>query len=450
MAAQATGVPDSLNESGVNSGNDRWELVNRVIASVPFQRSRRLRELLLYICEHGMQNRPEELREQLIGHRVLGRQPDYNPAEDNIVRVEVRMLRKRLEEYFSTEGKDEPVVITIPKGSYMPCFQPVFPPASSTLELEVLPVGRAVPAESAPLPKRSSLWLWIQPLIIGLLAAACLWMWQQGKQGSVSAASDANTSRFWSLLFNKEHQTSIICADSSLVVAQTLLHRSISLEDYLSRDYAGAAKVPSETAALLQRLQRWQYTNISDARLVQRLSELNASRWGNTSIRSARTAQIQDFKNGNVILIGSPRSNPWASLFEQQLNFRFDRDERTDTPLIRNKAPLPGEQASYRASHPGEFGAEYSLIALVPNLRGNGNVLLIAGASGESTEAAGEFIANRDTCSRLLQQLGSPQKGHVPYFEALLQSNTVADVARSASIVSVRILPDRTSNIPTT
>ena len=48
--------------------DDHWELVNRVIASAPFQRSRRLRELLLYICEQGLQNRPEELREYFAGH----------------------------------------------------------------------------------------------------------------------------------------------------------------------------------------------------------------------------------------------------------------------------------------------------------------------------------------------------------------------------------------------
>ncbi|HEY1214609.1 MAG TPA: hypothetical protein VGE93_13345, partial [Bryobacteraceae bacterium] len=212
------------NSSGMNTVEDHWELVNRIIASAPFQRSRRLRELLRYICEHGLQNRPEELREQLIGYRVLGRQPDYNPAEDNIVRVEVRMLRKRLEEYFSSIGKEEPVVITIPKGSYMPSFQPALQPAPP-LNLQVVPIPAAIQAESPPLPKRSRFWLWIQPLIIVLLAATLLWTWNQGRLAPTAAGRDASLSPLWTLLFNKTHQTSIVCADSSLVVAQTLLHR---------------------------------------------------------------------------------------------------------------------------------------------------------------------------------------------------------------------------------
>jgi hypothetical protein len=59
-----------------------------VARSASFQRSPRLRELLLYICERAIQNRPQDLREQQIGCGVFGRKPEYNPGEDNIVRVE--------------------------------------------------------------------------------------------------------------------------------------------------------------------------------------------------------------------------------------------------------------------------------------------------------------------------------------------------------------------------
>src|SRR6266403_3542533 len=101
----------------------RWEVAQKVAASASFHRSPRLRELLLYICDRALQNRPADLREQQIGCAVFGRKPDYNPGEDNIVRVEIRQLRKRLEEYFSTEGKDEPYVVLIPKGAYLPVIE---------------------------------------------------------------------------------------------------------------------------------------------------------------------------------------------------------------------------------------------------------------------------------------------------------------------------------------
>src|SRR5689334_22007636 len=121
----------------------RWELVQRVAGSASFQKSPRLRELLLHICERAIQNRPEDLREQLIGQRVFGRKADYSPGEDNIVRVEVRQLRKRLDDFFATEGKDEPVVIVIPKGAYVPGFEPRAPlPASVETNAPVPAPGR--------------------------------------------------------------------------------------------------------------------------------------------------------------------------------------------------------------------------------------------------------------------------------------------------------------------
>src|SRR5271154_5039423 len=95
----------------------RLDVAQRVASSAVFHRAPRLRELLLYICERAAQNRLADLREQKIGCAVFGRKPDYNPGEDNIVRVEIRQLRKRLEEYFATEGRDDRFVILIPKGA---------------------------------------------------------------------------------------------------------------------------------------------------------------------------------------------------------------------------------------------------------------------------------------------------------------------------------------------
>ena len=100
----------------------RWELVQRVAGSPFFHRSPRMRELLLYICERALHNRAEDLREALIGQNVFGRKPDYSPGDDNIVRVEVRHLRKRLEEYFASEGSQEPILITIPKGTEITAY----------------------------------------------------------------------------------------------------------------------------------------------------------------------------------------------------------------------------------------------------------------------------------------------------------------------------------------
>jgi hypothetical protein len=105
------------------AARQREELVRRVASSVTFEKSPRLRAFFLHVCRCARENKSEEATEPQIAIYVYGRQPGYNPTEDNIVRSQARMLRMKLEHHFANEGKDEPVVITIPKGQYLPIFE---------------------------------------------------------------------------------------------------------------------------------------------------------------------------------------------------------------------------------------------------------------------------------------------------------------------------------------
>jgi hypothetical protein len=237
----------------------------------------------------------------------------------------------------------------------------------------------------------------------------------------------------------------VVCADSTLVVAEWMLHRSISLDEYLAQSGNSSTNLTdlkSLADSLAYNRQRWQFTDITDARLVQKLYRLNADHWDKVSVHSARTTKIQDFKTGNSILLGSRRSNLWNMLFEPMMNFHFDYDEQNRNALIRNVKPLANEQAVYSSARPGESGESYSIVALVPNLRHSGSVLIIAGTTAESTEAAGEFIMNSDSSSALLNKLTKDNANRIPYFEVLLRSSTLSGIAKNAEIVAERVLPD--------
>jgi len=118
----------------------REELVHRVASSVTFEKSPRLRAFFLHVCRCALENKSEEASEQQIGIYVYGKQPGYNPNDDNIVRSQARMLRMKLEHHFSNEGKDESVIITIPKGQYLPIFETRFkePPTQPLIPVPVV------------------------------------------------------------------------------------------------------------------------------------------------------------------------------------------------------------------------------------------------------------------------------------------------------------------------
>src|SRR5262249_29167103 len=88
-----------------------------------FVHSERLRRFLSHCVEATLGGRPEDLKEYIIGVTAFDRPTHYNPAEDPIVRVEARRLRNKLDEVYQGQGLNDPVVIQLPKGAYLPAFE---------------------------------------------------------------------------------------------------------------------------------------------------------------------------------------------------------------------------------------------------------------------------------------------------------------------------------------
>jgi len=103
------------------------EQVARIAASPPFTSSPRLAELLRFIVEETLAGRADTLRESLIGDTVYARNPPYDPRVDSTVRVEARRLRRKLEVYYASLGKNDTVYISLPTGSYVPTIDRVQP-----------------------------------------------------------------------------------------------------------------------------------------------------------------------------------------------------------------------------------------------------------------------------------------------------------------------------------
>src|SRR5580692_15499 len=101
----------------------RWQLIERITASLPFQKSTRLRDLLRFMAERSIRGEIQDLSEHRIGSAVFGKAQDYSVVEDSSVRVHVRQLRLKLHEYFDGEGRGESVVVEIPKGAYTTLFR---------------------------------------------------------------------------------------------------------------------------------------------------------------------------------------------------------------------------------------------------------------------------------------------------------------------------------------
>ena len=125
--------------AGLSEARVRQHLT-RVLDSVAFSSAGRLHTLLEYVVNQVLIGRVDGLKETVIALEVFERGNDYDPRTDPIVRVMASRLRKRLAEYYAGQGSRSDVVITLPRGGYVPS---ILERATSSKRLSVA-VGVAV------------------------------------------------------------------------------------------------------------------------------------------------------------------------------------------------------------------------------------------------------------------------------------------------------------------
>ena len=123
----------------VSPNNDlpRLDLVQgyleKVVVSAEMRRSKKLCEFLRFTVEEVLRGHGSELKEYAIGVGVFRRGREFDTGADPIVRVQARRLRSKLQQYYQAEGRDEPMRIEFPVGSYSPVFIQRMPqPAQAT------------------------------------------------------------------------------------------------------------------------------------------------------------------------------------------------------------------------------------------------------------------------------------------------------------------------------
>src|SRR5215210_7786047 len=100
----------------------KLEQLEKVLQSRTLQNSESLKAFLRFVVEKTLDDEDVLLKEYTIATEVFGRNDDYDPRIDSVVRVQAGRLRTKLHEYYTTEGKGDNIIIDLPKGHYHPVF----------------------------------------------------------------------------------------------------------------------------------------------------------------------------------------------------------------------------------------------------------------------------------------------------------------------------------------
>ena len=97
--------------------------LSRILVSEAFANAGRMKRFLKYVVDQSLHGKDDDLSEYWIGLQVYDRDQSFDPRLDSIVRVDATRLRSKLREFYDSEGRDSPILIEVPKGSYKAIFK---------------------------------------------------------------------------------------------------------------------------------------------------------------------------------------------------------------------------------------------------------------------------------------------------------------------------------------
>jgi hypothetical protein len=456
-----------------------------ITESPPFKGSRRSQEFLQFIVARALDGHFDDLKERVLGVELFGRSPSYDTGDDAIVRVTACDVRKRLNQFYLEFAHQSDFRIELPPGSYIPeihsvapqekaveAARPVVTPVvtpvltpvvapvvtpvvTPVVEPIVTPlvaqsVDSAVPIAGipagVPIPARRTRLVWFAAaaVVAFTVAGSGFWVWKERRPAEAVPSPEHTLP--WSAMIQPNRQIRLIFCDPEIVSIQRLLNYSITLSDYANQHYWPEDMKPEARRVLQSVSFRGASVAAVDAGIALKMDGLILPVTRRPmQMQTARTVRLGDFKTeDSFVLFGSPRSNPWLGLFQDQLDFSFERDGARKAEFVRNRHPGNGEAPAYVPTAEGwGTGQAYGIVALVGNPEQNGQVLLLAGSDAEATEAAGKLVTNIDSLARILKSAGVDSNGRVRHFEILLRVSTMAGLPNTYDVVACHPLNGR-------
>src|ERR1700722_18352255 len=118
-----------------------YQQIDHIIKSHSLRGFESLCKLLQYLAKQSLDHPNAPLKEYQIATEVYARHADFDPQSDSTIRVQAGRLRLKLAEYYATEGANDPIVVSMPKGNYHLVFE--------TKQAPLAQKAAAPPSESA-------------------------------------------------------------------------------------------------------------------------------------------------------------------------------------------------------------------------------------------------------------------------------------------------------------
>jgi hypothetical protein len=423
------------------------EQVDRILASDTLRASEVLRRLLRFLADKTFSGEADQLKEYSVGLDALGKPPTYDPRQDAGVRLQASRLRQKLDDYYRSEGRNDPLVIELPKGR----FKIVWRPQGG----DILPVAAVPPVPAAaPLPGQAiearHLKKW-RSLAISLaaislvLAFVAVWSLSRASRtlaaDSAVAGSTPELDALWSPLLSSSHHLIIGFANPLFVRFQRNGSPDVVYHKIGNNSWDEALHSP-EFFALSRSLgnppAKPTFNMVQRSQLVSAfvLGQFFARRRGDISLARSGELSWQQFADNDVIQFAPPNIAEGPSALPVRPALIVD-DEG-----VRNLQPRPGEPAVYAdpPDHQESDGEGLELISVLPGPLGRTTAITFSSNHAWGVIGAVQSLTDPAFARVVVGKLREPTGKIPPYYQIVFRIRYRDGTPTNASYVTHRAL----------
>lgn len=402
--------------------------LEKLLASRTLHGSESLCRLLQYLANHSFEHQGASPKEYQIATEVFGRQTDFDPHLDSMVRVQAGRLRAKLAEYYASEGADDQLILEMPKGSYGLTFHQRARGAARNHAN-----GSLEAPSNLDVGGRSSRGWIIAVIALSVVLASTVAIatdrFLNRRLSETRAANDGPDAPvafhvFWKGFLTGPQEPWVIFSNAAFV----------------GRPYIGMRyynRVRDSGAAITDH-----YTGVGEVLAIHALDTVLAKLHQQIRVKRGSLFSLDDAKNNDLIFIGSPSENLTLLELPNTQEFTFKQitsGPRMGTMEIINSHPESGELKEFFPSLPDDpLTEDYSIIALKRGINPAHSVLILAGATTIGTQAAVEYVCQQNSLEELLLRLSVSNSGELKPFEAVIRVKVAKGVPVGSELVALR------------
>lgn len=397
----------------------------RLISESPhFCNSKRYPALLRFIVEKTLEGKQDILKERTIGIEVFGRPATYDTNTETIVRFTAGEVRKRLQLYYSEQGKDAHIRIALPSGAYTAVF---------SLEADELAENQSH-ADSVHMDSESD--------------SAFMASTAPGEQGEAKTFAQQMLEKLRSLA-QKRRIIATAAAVLLLVAGLYIFSRSSvqSHDQAILREFWGPALQNKNSVVLCsgsvtfhdgnysgvttaRKNSDYPFISMQNAVSIAKIQDTLAQFGIKTDLAFSVSTPVTNLREHTVVLLGGFNNDLTVRLVEP-LRFRFIA--KSHEHIVDSQHPDTVYERD--PSLPYSSADDYAMVARFHDSTVDGWVFVLAGIGRNGTEAAAQFVSNPHDLDQLRTALGSSIANK--NLQVILKVNVIDGKTGAPSIVAV-------------